>query len=264
VALELLLYGYSGNIQTNWRLLDICFKIVRRNRLDLEQNDWRQLPGSSWSCVSVPGLLRILIDAGASTEKKTQEGMNVLSRFLYRNPGGGYDSHTTTDVLSILVEKGVEISNTCSNGLTPSMCARLWNFWEEWCEALERNNKKIEDVLHVEDNAWLSKSDWQQRWTDNGFYLWHYIYGDEEIGDQEDKSSDCSGKSDPEDHEHEITEVDRGITKDLPGQGDADADHSDTSAESSVKASHDSRTEHIKGLISSKIVSMHAHIDQKI
>jgi hypothetical protein len=177
VSLDLLLDAYSLSTGTAWQLLLICLKTLQTEWFTQTQNEWLlgccSLQGLIWSCSSVPRLLLLLIEAGAPIQSKNIYGQNKIASFLYYARLSRYDRSTIADILSILIEKSVNVNEACQHKSTPSMYARYKGHWDEWCAALARQNRKIDDVLRVEGNEWLLQDDWESVWIDRKFsFYW--------------------------------------------------------------------------------------------
>lgn len=63
--------------------------------------------------------------------------------------------------MSIWAERSDKIDRHNAANETISMTARRSDFWEEWGRAMERNGKRIEEVLLAESNEWLQGNDWK-------------------------------------------------------------------------------------------------------
>jgi hypothetical protein len=179
VSLNLLLDSYHVRNGTAWQLLLVCLKTLQTEWFNQTQNEWLlsccSLRGLTWSRTSAPRLLLLLIEAGAPIQNKTPLGRNKLASFLGNARLSQYDHSTIIDILGILIEKGVDVNEACEDKLTPSMYARRKDSWDEWCAALERQNRKIDDVLRVEGNEWLLKDNWRSVWKDRKLHDWRYV-----------------------------------------------------------------------------------------
>jgi hypothetical protein len=70
---------------------------------------------------------------------------------------------TLEEKLVALIEAGTKIHHCDCYGFTPSLYARAFDWWHEWCQALGRTGLTIEEVLRVESNEWLQEAGWKQR-----------------------------------------------------------------------------------------------------
>jgi hypothetical protein len=178
-SLSLLLHRDGTNTGKYQQVLSICLKALREEWFDQTQNEWLlsccSLRGLTLSCNSVPRLLLLLIEAGAPIQSKDAYGRNAIVAFLDNPRWSRYDHSTIIDILGILIEKGVDVNEACEDKLTPSMHARYEYRWDEWCAALERQNRKIDDVLRVEGNEWLLQDDWGSVWKGRKYCRWEQI-----------------------------------------------------------------------------------------
>jgi hypothetical protein len=180
VSLDSLLDPGSVNYDKVCQALLVCLKMLQKEWFNQTQNEWLlsccSLQGLTYSCSSVTSLLLLLIEAGAPIQSKDAFGRNRIASFLHYATWSLYDRSTIIDILGILIEKGVNVNETFRNKLTPSMYARLEDRWDEWCAALERQNRKIDDVLRVEGNEWLLEDGWKRVWKDCKLHNWRYVY----------------------------------------------------------------------------------------
>ncbi|EAT77582.1 hypothetical protein SNOG_15039 [Parastagonospora nodorum SN15] len=134
---------------------------IGQTALRLLRNEGEQSTEHDWSCFSIPQMLQHLIELGAPIEKPFFGG-NAIHSSMWK-------------MLSILIKHGVGRHDLGVNGLTPSMLARVKWHWAAWCEALERNNLRIEDVLEKEANTWLLDDNWKVVWRDRLYFRWEYL-----------------------------------------------------------------------------------------
>ncbi|KAF2125913.1 hypothetical protein P153DRAFT_348131 [Dothidotthia symphoricarpi CBS 119687] len=134
----------------------------------------RLFQNGTWTVELFPGLLRLILDAGAAINHlDTYSSKTVLGQLMYvfRDRIDSEDLHlpkTLEEVLAISIEAGVDIHHWDCEDWTPSMQARYYNCWDEWCRALLRNGKDIQEVLHQEENSWLLEDDWKRIWKEKG------------------------------------------------------------------------------------------------
>ncbi|KAH8704621.1 hypothetical protein GQ44DRAFT_559608, partial [Phaeosphaeriaceae sp. PMI808] len=79
------------------------------------------------------------------------------------------------DVLSVIIQTGMVPWDARYDEATASMLARFYNFWNEWCRAVERNDKKIDAVVNEEGCEWLLRKDWRQVWKENERDLYYRL-----------------------------------------------------------------------------------------
>jgi hypothetical protein len=193
IAMYLLLCPTSSANEEDLQALIICLETLRRDWFDKAQikrlNSCFSLQKPKCLRNSVPQLLQLLFEAGAPISGKHQDGRNMIARFLDELPVTYYDKSTRIGILGVLIEKEVSVNQTCHRGLTPSMYARYRGGWNEWCEALRRNDKNIEDVSKAEGNEWLLGNDWREEWRrrqcDRDSYLLNSDE-EEESGEEDD------------------------------------------------------------------------------
>ncbi|KAF2440247.1 hypothetical protein P171DRAFT_435078 [Karstenula rhodostoma CBS 690.94] len=70
--------------------------------------------------------------------------------------------------LVVLIKAGTSIHHRDSDGHTPSIYARGYNWWDVWCRALERAGFNIDEMLEVENNEWLQEAGWEEKLLDMG------------------------------------------------------------------------------------------------
>jgi hypothetical protein len=174
---------------TKWQVFRTCLKMLQNEGFEIAGlNGWNNVSSSSellQGCVAE--VVRVLITAGANLEWKSGSGMNPVSYFIYVYLGlsqrkTNFQKPPALDYLSVLIEVGVSVHGKCRDGLTPSMYARGYDLWEEWCEALERNGKNIEKVVQVEGSSWLLGEDWMKIWKSKGYWYYRSSLLHEEYG----------------------------------------------------------------------------------
>jgi hypothetical protein len=214
-----------------------------------------QLPDSGWSCLSVPQLLRDLLDLGAHVGKSFWWGGNVITYLMWCMKNQLSTNQTFVEMISVLIEHGADINDTDGFRMSPSMFARHQNCWAEWCRALKHNGLQIEDVLEKEGNTWLLKSDWQKVWRERRYQDWDELDSTDDENELYSISSDVETIS--EDGEEEEA---HGEESDFPEDITPGTILSaNTYIESSDEASRRHATEHINDIISSEIVAMLAY-----
>jgi hypothetical protein len=200
IAMCLLFFPDIKSVDTDdddyLQLVCICLETLRKDWFDQAQIKRLQscvsLQDPNWPRTSAPQLLQLLFEAGAPVSGKDMSHRNMISIFLVRCHAYDYGS-ARIDILVLLVGKGVDVNQTSGQGLTPSMYARYRGWWNEWCEALRRNNKNIEDVVQAEKNEWLLSSEWRREWercVSSRFYQRPYNGNDEEDDDMSLSSTD--------------------------------------------------------------------------
>jgi hypothetical protein len=265
LALRLLIKGHISNSQSIRSAIIRCLKTLQRDWFSPAQNEW--LLTCFWSrdltqhCDDLPRLLLLLIEAGAPILEKNHLGQNLIASFMYSLRRLGKDVPTCISILSILVEKGVGVNDTCVAGLTPSMYAQHRECWDEWCEALHRAGKQIQDVVDMEGNSWLLSDDWQKVWIERHYHSWWLYNNDESTSEYDkenedfDEESESEESDDQESGEETLHERETGLlTDNRPG-----FDYSiafDTHIESNSTVVDDTSAEHIYQVISSEIKPM--------
>jgi hypothetical protein len=78
---------------------------------------------------------------------------------------GELPSATVEEILTMLIKAKVEYIGVPVSSSTCSMEARQGGLWDEWCRALKRNGKDVEDVVHAEGHPWLLRDDWRWIWN---------------------------------------------------------------------------------------------------
>jgi hypothetical protein len=115
---------------------------------------------------NLPRLLLVLIKAGASVLEKNVMRQSKITSFINGLYSASYrhDARDRVRILSILIKKGVGVSDICDRGLSPSMYAQHFLYWDLWSQALQRAGKLLCDVVRAEGNAWLPDNDWRKVW----------------------------------------------------------------------------------------------------
>ncbi|KAF1938522.1 hypothetical protein EJ02DRAFT_505351 [Clathrospora elynae] len=72
------------------------------------------------------------------------------STLPYEDEIGPSDPRAAEEISNALTYAGIRIYHRDHDGLTPSLYARRYGHWEQWCATLERNGLCIEDVLREE------------------------------------------------------------------------------------------------------------------
>jgi hypothetical protein len=118
--------------------------------------------------------MRLFLDLGMepnTIDRTNAFEHNALHMVLY---GGleGRDRESTHHFVSerkileeklvTLIEAGTAIHHRNCHGFTPSLYARAFNCWDEWCQALGRAGLTIEDALQEENNEWLQEAGWEE------------------------------------------------------------------------------------------------------
>ncbi|KAH7351474.1 hypothetical protein BKA66DRAFT_475884 [Pyrenochaeta sp. MPI-SDFR-AT-0127] len=80
--------------------------------------------------------------------------------------GEAISSEIMEEVLDVFIKAEVDLLGRDWENELPSMAARRRGWRSEWCQALAKNGKCIEEVLQREKNEWLARDDWQQTWND--------------------------------------------------------------------------------------------------
>lgn len=114
---------------------------------------------------ALPNLLRLLFDAGADATLADPHGRNLIQMWCASALFEMHDKSAREiieDVLTVLIEVKIDVNNPNGCRQTPSMFARYYDCWLEWCQALKRTGKNIEDVLRTEGNSWLLDEHWQE------------------------------------------------------------------------------------------------------
>jgi hypothetical protein len=200
IAICLLLFsGYMSEKET-LQDLTICLETLRRDWFDEAQikrlNSCFSPQKPSLPRTSVPQLLQLLFEASAPDSVKDSYGRNLIARFLDESNPKMYNKSARIGILSFLVEKGVRVNQTCRDGLTSSMYGRYLGHWNEWCEALRRNNKDIEDVVKAEGNEWLLDKNWREEWRrrpcNDEYRCLEYSYDEDESEFEKEKEDEMS------------------------------------------------------------------------
>ena len=212
-ACELILYAYRGrNAHLARRFFTECLEILQTIGCDVEQEKVLQDCLASldlgWDFRALTGLMRFFTDTGLSLEHKYWEGQNVMTRYMrIVKDAEQKDRGTIVEVLSALVEAFPDSINAEDfDRLTPSMTARLHGVWREWCEALQRNGKRIEDVVREEGSAWLLEDDWKETWREHEYPLFSWLKHSDSGSDLGDEDEASEWSVDTENEEDEIDE----------------------------------------------------------
>jgi hypothetical protein len=197
MALSLLTADYSEEeYQTVWPLVGLCLRVLQKEGFDAAQNDrmldcfaLRDLNGP---CNSIAPLVLLLLEVQESEDSKVFWPWFWPTVFLSSVCVGLYSYADSVDILSIIMQKGGNFNATNQMDLTASTYARYHNRWELWCEALERDDKKIEDVVRAEGNQWLLNDDWREVWIDRRYTGWESLLPHESDEQVSKQSSDGS------------------------------------------------------------------------
>jgi hypothetical protein len=194
------------------QLLAECLQMLLTAENDIDQQSelWEcmSLLGPDWLPAAVPKLIEFLHHNGANGLTKGRIDVTIMLLLIRASKRGENESADVVDALSILVGFSPDINIKFYNGLTLSMYARLSNVWQEWDEALERNGKRLEDVVEKEGNSWLLNEDWSRLWKERGYEHYGELDSDSEDG-SDDGESDWSESNDDlvEDEEDAVNDA---------------------------------------------------------
>lgn len=159
-------------------------EFLTRNGYDFElQNTWGKTPlldhlirvgGQSLATV------RLLLGFGVNSHAIDYDGRNAIQLAMFSNTR---DFHEIPEILeeklSLLIKAGVDLHHRDKWGGTPSHDASChYECWEVWCRALDRNGRKIDEVVREEGELWLLEESSEEGESDEEG-------GDEEGGDEE-------------------------------------------------------------------------------
>lgn len=125
--------------------------------------------GGTLDWESLPTQVQYWFDLSPDAAIVADRGLRWIQRWMESTSSGGPDGERPTsqimeEVLCILIKAGVRIHGCDWGKATPSMTARREDWWNEWCQALERNDTQIDNILRMEGNEWLAKDDWRDTW----------------------------------------------------------------------------------------------------
>ena len=115
-------------------------------------------------------LIHALADAGANLNLAGMDYACYISVALsldwyFNRPElHGEYSNMVQEVVSALLEVGVDLHQRDMYNRTPSMNARRGDRWKEWIAALRQNDISIDDVVSSEGNDWLLDDNWRDMW----------------------------------------------------------------------------------------------------
>jgi hypothetical protein len=230
-------------------ILNTCQKLLRAEGL--------KLPDPRWSCLSRPQVLQHLLDLGAPIEK-TIWGNTATVLLMWNSKIDTIGNPAFVDMLSILIKHDISIHHLNRDGLTPSMVARYEYCWAEWCESLERNSFRIEDVLEKEGNTWLLEDNWEKVWIERRHSGWKRL---KRISD-EDESYFISSAGEGSSGDGKEEEIDGDESEFLEDNDHGTILPAGTYTESNDEANEDYTTEHMNDIITSEIVSMLAQTSE--
>jgi hypothetical protein len=156
-------------------------------------------------------VVHLLLKLGADVHAINRWGFNAM-QYAMRSPFGELPE-IVEEKFSLLIEAGADLHYRNSLGATPSHGARChYGRWKEWCRALDRNGKKIEDVVRKDGELWL---------LDENFG-WNYFHGkdcrerpifyktegDEEEGDEEEGDEEEGDEEEGDEEEGDEEEGD--------------------------------------------------------
>jgi len=103
-------------------------------------------------------IVRLLLEFGANSHAVDSTGCNAIQLAMSSNirPKFPEFPEILEEKLSSLIEAGVDLHHRDERGDTPSYYARhFYMCWAVWCRALERNKRKIDDVVREDGELWL-------------------------------------------------------------------------------------------------------------
>ena len=142
---------------------DEMFQLARRfvgllksEGLDFEERDdngrtWFLSLSCGYQGFKSLQMARLLLEHGANVHAADSEGNNAIQLVLSSTE---VFSHNVEEKLTFLVGAGVDVHHRNKNSQTPSMLALVFNFWDEWCQALKNNGIDIDEVLLAEEDLW--------------------------------------------------------------------------------------------------------------
>ncbi|KAF2474987.1 uncharacterized protein BDR25DRAFT_255524, partial [Lindgomyces ingoldianus] len=102
--------------------------------------------------------VRLLLEFGVNLDAADLDGRNAIHAAMYSNIrlGERMLPEVLEEMLSLLIEAGVDLHHRDKWGDTPSYSARYdHKCWAAWCRALERNGRKIDEVVQEDEELWL-------------------------------------------------------------------------------------------------------------
>lgn len=138
-------------------LLSKWTRFLKEQDLDIEQQDvsGRTPLLSALLQIGYPSALfiQLLLEFGANVDATDDHGRNAVqlamySKSLLSTTSKCSWSEMTEEKLCLLIEAGADIHHRDKNGFTPSHDAKRYDCWDEWCRALERNGRSVEDTQY--------------------------------------------------------------------------------------------------------------------
>lgn len=114
---------------------------------------YSSLPGGR--CLAI---VRLLLEFGANMHAVDSNGCNAIQLAMYSNTQWRqYEvPKVLEEKLSLFIEAGVDLNHRDQWGATPSHDARChFQCWAVWCRALERNGRKVDEVVREDGELWL-------------------------------------------------------------------------------------------------------------
>lgn len=138
-----------------------------------------------------PELIRYFTDIISSSGDESLISAVLTARYVFSLRSRSWEHEKEVQTLCTLIKAFPgSINHVFSDSWTMSIAACERGCWELWCESLELNGKKIEDVVASEGRAWLLGDDWRQAWKERGLELLV-------------SESDCSETDDAKENEDE-------------------------------------------------------------
>lgn len=109
----------------------------------------------SGQCLAIA---RLLLEFGANAHETDSHGCNAIQCAMLSNIDECLSEfpELLEEKLSLLIEVGADIHHRDKYGITPSEGALIvYNCWNIWCRALERNGLNISEVIDAEGSSWL-------------------------------------------------------------------------------------------------------------
>ncbi|KAF2785996.1 hypothetical protein K505DRAFT_205690, partial [Melanomma pulvis-pyrius CBS 109.77] len=146
----------------NVHLTKMWMEFLKRNDYDFElQDGWGDTPLlDNLSLLGKNSLENtlLLLGFGANPHAVNSDGRNAIQAAMASNIFSNYPEkpEILEEKLSLLIEAGVDIHHRDKRGETPSHDARkYYKCWTVWCRALDRNGRKIDEVVREDGELWL-------------------------------------------------------------------------------------------------------------
>jgi hypothetical protein len=133
-------------------------------------------------------IVRLLLEFGANSHAVDSDGCNAIQLAMSSKHYSEFPE-ILEEKLSSLIEAGVDLHHRSKWGYTSSHYARFYyKCWAVWCRALERNGRKIDDVVREDGELWLLEE------------------SDEEESDEEESDEEENGEEERDEEESDKEE----------------------------------------------------------